>query len=251
MRAIRVFDSLSSLSRAVAEQFVEAARDAIAARGRFVVALSGGSTPRTLYEQLAAPGFADRIDWTKLLVLWGDERCVNPDDPRSNYGLARSALLDHVPIPGSNVRRIEGERGPHAAADDYERVLGEVFGLHAGRGEMPCFDLILLGLGKDGHTASLFAGSPALREEKRWAVDVTMADMDPRVPRVTLAIPVLNAARRVWFLVSGQGKREALRAVMRGAPVHSAPYPAGLVRPRGELVWFVDEAAAFPGMPTA
>jgi 6-phosphogluconolactonase len=243
-----VFDSLGSLSKAAAEEFVDVACEAIGARGRFAVALPGGSTPRTLYEHLAKRAFSDRIDWTKVFVLWGDERCVNPDDPRSNYALARSALLDHVPVPESNVRRIEGERGPQAAAEGYERVLGEVFGLRVGGGEMPCFDLILLGLGRDGHTASLFVGSPALREERRWVADVTIADMDPRVPRVTLTIPVLNAARRVWFLVSGHGKREALRAALRGAPLHAAPYPASLVRPKGELAWFVDEAAAFHGI---
>jgi len=248
MRDTRVFADLSMLSKTVAEQFVGVAREAIAARGRFAVALSGGSTPRTLYEQLAKPGFADRIEWAKVDVLWSDERCVNPDDPRSNYGLARSELLSHVPIPESNVRRIEAEHGPRVAAADYERVLGEVFGLRAGRGEVPRFDLVLLGLGKDGHTASLFVGSAALREQTRWVVDVAIVDMDPRVPRVTLTVPVLNAARHVWFLVSGHGKREALRNVLHGSPMHRAPYPATLVRPKGELVWFVDEAAAFHGI---
>ncbi|MBN1918356.1 MAG: 6-phosphogluconolactonase [Verrucomicrobia bacterium] len=250
MKTIRKFDSLSALSKAAAAQFVEAAREAIAARGRFVVALSGGSTPRTLYERLAAPGVADCIDWPNVVLLWGDERCVNPDDPRSNYGLARDTLLDRVPVPASNVHRIEGERGPEAAAAGYERVLGEVFDLRPGSRELPCFDLVLLGLGKDGHTASLFVGGAALREQRRWVVDVTIAAVDPRVPRVTLTLPVLNAARRVWFVVAGHGKREVLRAVLRGAPVHSAPYPASLVKPRGELVWFVDETAAFHGIET-
>jgi len=238
MADVRVFEDLDALSHAAAEQFVEAAAEAIAQTRRFVVALAGGSTPRTMYESLAAAELAAQVDWGLVHVAWGDERCVAPDDARSNSRMAREAFLDRVPISEAHVHRIKGELGPEAGAADYERVLHELF--VAGR---PRFDLVLLGLGKDGHTASLFPRDPTLRERTRWVAGVEMPDVEPRVPRVTLTLPVINAAGRVWFLVAGSGKCRVLRAVLDEPGAGASRSPAAMVQPAGELVWFVDRTA--------
>ena len=167
-------------------------------RGRFAVALSGGSTPKRMFEQLAKMV----MDWKHIHLFWVDERCVPPDHPDSNYGMTAEALLNHIEIPGENIHRIHGEQPPEPAALIYEKELRHFFGE-----QLPVFDLILLGLGSDGHTASLFPGSPALQEKKRWAVEVKHdAPPPPLVDRVTLTIPVLKEAREVIFLVSGNRK---------------------------------------------
>lgn len=198
------------------------------------IALTGGSTPKTAYVQAAEAG----IDWSQATLWFGDERCVAPDDERSNYRMAKEALLDRISGPPSTVQRMEGERGPREGADDYERKLHEVFG--AG---MPELDLVLLGLGPDGHCASLFPGQPTLQERERLVVGVEQAGMEPLVPRVSLTLPVINAARHVVFLVSGEDKAEAVARAFEGDP--GAHTPASLVQPAsGTLTVLVDAAAA-------
>lgn len=211
------------------------ARQAESAPGQFSVALSGGSTPRALHERLAADEFAARIPWPKVHLFWGDERCVPPDHPDSNYGMTAAALLSRVPLPAENVHRIPGEFPPSQAAERYESELRAFFG------EKPAFDLVFLGMGEDGHTASLFPGSPALAESVRWAMEVEhTAPPPPLVSRVTLTFGVLNAARRVVFLVSGASKAGMFAQAWRGGNT-----PAGRIRPQnGELLWLVDQAAA-------
>lgn len=232
MADVQVYSDADSLARAAAEYFVTLAAEAITARGRFIVALSGGSTPRAIYSLLASTEFAPRVDWARVQVFWGDERCVPPDHPESNYALARETLLDHVPLPAGNVHRIRAALPPPQAAALYQRELEAVLGTE-GR-----FDLILLGMGADGHTASLFPGTLALAEKTRWVVENYVASLDSW--RVTLTRPVLNAARQVTFLVSGAAKAETLAHVRAGERL-----PAALVHPSlGRLTWMVDTAAA-------
>lgn len=225
------YPDTASLARAAAGQFVTLAAETIAARGRFLVALAGGATPRAAYELLAREELAAGVDWPHVHVFWGDERCVPPDHPASNYGMARAVLLDQVPIPDDNVHRIAGELYPHAAAVAYQRELEETLG------EQGRFDLILLGLGADGHTASLFPNTTALWERERWVLPVYVEKLSAW--RVTLTLPIINTARHVVFLVSGAGKAEALARVRAGEPL-----PAGLVHPlAGRLLWLVDQDA--------
>lgn len=225
--------------RAAAERIVSCASAAIAARGRFSWVLSGGNTPQRLYMLLATADYASRIDWARVHFFWGDERCVPPDHPDSNYRMARESLFDVVKPPAENVHRMHGERDPAEAADAYAAVLREFFGLPGG--VAPHFDLILLGMGDDGHTASLFPGSAALLEEERWVVANWVEKFGTW--RLTFTLPVLNAARRVAFLVAGADKAERLAQVFSGEPA-LAPLPAQRVRPAsGEAEWFVDTPA--------
>jgi len=236
MNEIETYPDANHLARAAAEHFATLAAEAIAARGQFSVALAGGSTPRAAYALLAA----EEVDWSRVHVFWGDERCVPPDHPDSNYRLAREALLDHVPPPASNVHRIRGEINPEQAAADYERTLRSFF---ARRPEEPTarFDLILLGMGEDGHTASLFPGMAALHEQTRWVV-AHYVDK-PRAWRVTLTPVVINAAAQVTFIVAGAGKTDRLRQVLAG-PYQPDTLPSQIVRPTdGGLLWMTDEAA--------
>jgi 6-phosphogluconolactonase len=206
--------------------------DAAGAGGH--VALSGGSTPRAAYERLASMD----VDWAGATLWFGDERCVPPDHEHSNYRMTREALLDRIEGEGPAVERIEGERGPHDGAADYERRLRQSFG-----DGVPRLDLILNGLGPDAHTASLFPGDAALGERERLAVGVDTPGMAPLVSRVTLTLPVMNAARAVLFLVSGEDKAEAVARAFSGAADPSAP--AGLVRPEpGSLTLLLDPPAA-------
>jgi 6-phosphogluconolactonase len=228
------------LAEAVARHVVARAAEAIAATGRFTLALSGGSTPRDAYALLATEAFAHRVEWGRVHVLWGDERCVPPDDPRSNYRMATEALLNRVPIPAQQIHRIRGEDDPEQAAADYERELRRLI-CHSERSE-ESLDLVLLGLGEDGHTASLFPGQAAVRETARWVVAVLTPDATMR--RVTLTPALLNQARNVTFIVSGAGKAQRLQQVLEG-PCTPDVWPAQVVRPAlGQLIWMVDEAAA-------
>jgi 6-phosphogluconolactonase len=230
-----VLPDLEALSRAAAQRFSALAQ----AHDPFSVALSGGGTPRRLYETLAAPPFCEHIPWERVHVFWGDERCVPPDDAGSNYRMARETLLDRVPLPAGNVHRIRGELGPEAAAQDYAQQLRAFFGA-----QRPALDLILLGMGDDGHTASLFPGSGALHETRRPVVGVTAYYQDRPARRVTLTPPAINAARQVIFLVAGAGKAQVLRDVLDG-PCQPDVLPAQIVRPAaGSLSWLVDAAAA-------
>ena len=214
-----------------------AGRLAAAAAAGAHIALTGGSTPRAAYERAAAMG----ADWSRATLWWGDERCVPPDDELSNYGMAKAALLDRIPAEGEGgptVKRIRGEQGPNAGADDYERELRETLGE-----ELPRLDLVLLGLGGDAHVASLFPGQASLSVQDRLAVGVEEAGMEPYVPRVTLTLPVINSARAVVFLVTGKDKADAVARAFAGEPTPDAP--GSLVRPQmGELVFLLDEAAA-------
>jgi 6-phosphogluconolactonase len=232
-----------SLARAAAEQWIVLAQAGMADHGQFRVALSGGSTPRTLYSLLATEEFAARLDWSHVHVFWGDERCVPPDHPESNYRMAREALLDHVPIPPSNIHPIPCDQEPGQAAAAYDRTLRAFFGSQTTHHSAPppCFDLVLLGMGDDGHTASLFPGSAALGEQTRWVVAQYVSKLSAW--RVTLTPVVINAAAQVTFLVSGAGKAETLRQVLTG-PYQPGVLPAQIIRPiRGHLVWLVDAAA--------
>jgi 6-phosphogluconolactonase len=229
---IRVCADAADLARAAAEYFVALAGKAVATRGQFAVALAGGSTPRAAYALLASDEFAARVDWLRVHVFWGDERCVPPDHPDSNYRMARAALLDHVPIPTDNIHRIQGELNPDQAASIYQGELQAVLGT----GER--FDLILLGMGVDGHTASLFPGITALEERERAVVAVYVENMQSW--RVTLTLPIINAARHALFLVSGDAKAEVLAQINAGERL-----PTSLVQPsHGQLTWLVDQNAA-------
>jgi 6-phosphogluconolactonase len=239
---LEVFRGYEALIEAAAEKFIRVGAGAIEEKGRFAVALSGGSTPRPLYAMLAGK-FAGSIDWSCVHLFWGDERCVPPDDPRSNYRMVRESLLDGVSIPLANVHRIHGEEDPKTAAAEYEKELRSFF---AGiRGDGPPrvgFDLVLLGMGDNGHTASLFPGLPAVTEKERWV----MAQFVEVVSmwRITLTPVVINAAEHVFFLVSGADKAERLRDVLDG-PVRPEKLPAQAIKPgRGQLLWLVDDGAA-------
>jgi 6-phosphogluconolactonase len=214
-----------------------AGRLAAAAGAGGHVALTGGSTPKAAYERVAGMD----VDWSGATLWFGDERCVPPGDELSNYGMAREALLDRLPdsaAGGPTVRRILAERGPHAGADDYERELRETLGE-----ELPRLDMVLLGLGPDAHVASLFPGQETLKVSDRLAVGVEEAGMEPFVPRVTITLPVINAARSVVFLVAGEGKADAVARAFGGEPTPDAP--GSLVRPTsGDLVLLLDPGAA-------
>jgi len=240
-RIIRIFPDGNTLSTAAADEFVRCAREAIATRGRFTVALSGGSTPKRLYQLLASELFRDQIDWGRVVIFWSDERCVPPDHADSNYRMAREAMLTHLPIPAEQIHRMEAERSDReAAARDYETVLARVFGVNLGN-EPPALDLILLGMGPDGHTASLFPYTQALDQTRRWVVPNHVPQLN--TDRLTLTRPILNRGRKVLFLVAGADKAERLAEVLAG-PADPKRLPAQSIRPAGCLLWFVDSAAA-------
>lgn len=239
---VRRYDDAGGVTAAAATQFRKAATAALAAHGAFRVALSGGSTPRPLYELLAAEPHRSAIAWKRVDFFWGDERPVPPGHPDSNFGMVRAALLDEVPADPARIHRIEAERADRdEAARAYQAEIAGVFGVPAD-GSPPAFDLVLLGLGPDGHTASLFPGTAALAETTRWVV--AQSSPGPHDNRVTLTAPILNEARRVIFLVAGASKASALAAVLEGDS-NPQRWPAQLIRPtHGELLWLVDRAAA-------
>lgn len=233
---VRVFDDVAGLVRATADEIVAIARDAVDARGRFAWALAGGSTPRDVYRLLASDPYRERIPWSMIHCFWGDERHVPPDHPDSNFRMAREAMLDAVPLPAGNIHRVPAEE-PDAqrAAAEYESALREFFPAE----DWPVFDLIQLGLGKEGHTASLFPGGTALHERERWVAAPWVEAQNTF--RVTFTPPVLNHARRAMFLVAGDEKAAALHAVLEGARDPDL-YPAQIVE--GNRLWMVDRAAA-------
>ncbi len=235
---VKVWPGAAQLHRAAAGEFTRAARAAIAARGRFAVALAGGNTPRGAYALLAED--PQGPPWDQVHFFFGDERHVPPEHPESNYRMVREALLSKIAVPESNVHRIPAERPAQEAADSYQKVLQEFFALRPG--ELPRFDLILLGMGADGHTASLFPGSAALAEQARLVAANWVEKF--RAFRLTLTFPVLNHAAEVLFLVSGADKAEILREVLR-REASGAACPAQRVRPEnGRLLWYADQAAA-------
>jgi 6-phosphogluconolactonase len=244
---IQIFPNPDALADAVARHIVDCAGEAISTAGRFTVALSGGSTPRAAYSRLATRDLSSQLDWQRTHVLWGDERGVPPDDPRSNYRMANEALLDRVPIPARQIHRIRGEDDPEKAAAEYERELRTLFeACHSERSEESleshALDLVLLGMGEDGHTASLFPGQAAVHETARWVVAVPAPE--GTIWRITLTPAVLNTARNVTFVVSGASKAVRLQQVLQG-PFTPDVLPAQAIRPlQGRLTWLVDEAAA-------
>jgi 6-phosphogluconolactonase len=235
---LRLFQDLEELSRAAAVLFVDQSVKSMADRNRFLVALNGGSTPTRLF-QLLASDFRDHVDWNRVHVFWGDERCVPPNDPGSSYGQARDTLLIHVPIPDGNIHRVRGELGPLDAANEYASTLQQYASPPL---SWPRFDLVYLGMGEDGHTASLFPGSPLDVSEP--SLPVTAHYQDRPANRVTLTPVVFNAARLVAFMATGEKKAQTLAEVLSGR-YNPEQYPAQRIEPKeGRLIWLVDEDAA-------
>jgi len=238
---IRILPDKEAIFRASADEFVRLAKGAVAAGKRFTVALSGGSTPRGLYELLTTPAYKSQVDWSKVEFFWGDERSVPPDNKDSNYRMAKEALLSKLPIAAQQVHRLQAERSDRdQAARDYQNEIATVFGVSPD-GPPPAFDLILLGMGPDGHTASLFPHTTALKETKRWVVVNHVAKFN--TDRVTFTTPLLNRASHVTFLAAGADKAAPLFEVLEGPP-NSDEYPSQLIQPVGELLWLIDKSAA-------
>ena len=239
---IRIHRDSQAWAEAAAEFVQEVGKKAVRANGRFLIALSGGTTPETLYRALASPAFADRFDWSRTTFFFSDERCVAPDDPRSNYALAQRALFIPLKIASSQVYRMRGEScDPQAAASEYEQQLR--LATKTSLSAQPSLDLILLGLGEDGHTASLFPGAPVLQDHQS-VIAVTQSPKDPPT-RLTMTLGVINEASVVLFLVAGAGKAGVVRAILDPKTEAERQLPAALVAPeKGRLIWFLDRAAA-------
>lgn len=233
---VKVFPNEESVAQAAAEIFIEQFKKAMICSNKFSVVLSGGHTPAKTYELLAKEPFTSQVNWRHVNVFWGDERCVPNTDWRSNYKMAFETLLSHVSIPTRQIHSIPLSNEPHKAAVEYENILREYFGK-----TMPLFDLVFLGLGNDGHTASLFPNSTSLNEKVRWTTYLKNSGED--FSRITLTPQILNRTKMAIFLVTGQDKAEILKKVLAdGNP--SETFPARLIRPiKGELVWLVDSAA--------
>lgn len=232
----RVYPDLDTLSHAASEECVRVATEAASTRGRCLIALSGGHTPERAY-QIWSTEYREKMPWAKTHFFWGDERFVGADDPKSNYRMAREALFKNAPVPPENIHPIP-TNFPQAdeAAKEYEKVL-RTFIADSG----PSFDVMLLGLGVEGHTASLFPGSPALAEQKRWAVGVK-AQAEPPV-RISLTFPILRRARATYFLVAGADKAEIVAQLRRDTDSETQKLPVAMLQPEGEVIWFLDEAA--------
>jgi 6-phosphogluconolactonase len=235
---IFVFDTPEQLAQAAAERFVECAHELDNKRDRFTVALAGGNTPKRVYELLATERFKNRIEWSHVHFFFGDERAVPPDHPDSNYAMAYEALISRVPIPAKNVFRIIGEGNAHENARLYENQLKTFF---AGV-TWPCFDLVFLGMGEDGHTASLFPGSDALNEKSKWVVATKLEQSGQE--RITLTVPVFNHAARVIFLVTGEEKARTLAEVLHPKEGSDSLPAQEIQLVAGKLEWLVDNAAA-------
>ncbi len=234
---IRVYNDLEALSQAAAEIFTVQSRQASLICGRFSVALSGGETPRRLYEILGSSPYRERIHWDEVHVFWSDERCVPEDDPRNNARMARETLLSHVPIPSENIHPIRCSSAPLDAATQYEAELRQFFST-----SNPNFHLILLGLGTNGHIASLFPHTPVLNEKVKWVSDVYVKELG--MYRITFTAPYINQSSQVVFLVSGADKAQVLETVLEGA-YQPRKLPAQLIRPDGKPpIWLVDKAAS-------
>jgi len=239
--SVTVCSNLSDLSRKAAALFVRLANEAVEQRGRFTVCLSGGSTPRTTYGLLAEEPFRDQVPWSQVHIFWGDERVIPSDHPDNHHQMASDILLSKVPIPAENIHRMPVENGDSQnAAREYETLLRTFFDL--AEGQLPRFDLVLLGMGADAHMASLFPGTSGLKEMQ----SLVAAHYVPKLAadRLTLTLPVLSNARHVTFLVSGVNKAEALQLVLQGGQAE-IDLPASLLRPAdGEVIWMVDKDAA-------
>lgn len=235
---LSIHSSATILVEKVAERIIEIASQSIEAKGHFSLALSGGSTPKALYQRLASPECRDRIDWSKVHVFFGDERAVAPDDALSNYRMAREAMLDHVSIPSANVHRLRGEsENLEEEAARYEWELQQFAPLA----------LALLGMGDDGHTASIFPHSPVVNETEKLCAATPVATLEPHVRRLTLTFPAINSASRVWALITGAGKTarlEQVEAAQESGQLNIGEMPILGVQPQGEYIWWLDHAAA-------
>ncbi len=230
-----VFKNKEEICAAATELFIEKAAESIEARNKFVVCLSGGSTPELMFRMLAKPENAERVNWKKVHFFWGDERMVPPDDPDSNYGMTNDALLKKIDIPSGNIHRIKGELEPKLSAGEYRAELNVFF-----RHKQPVFDLCFMGMGDDGHTASLFPKTKALKLVRKRAAEVYVSKL--KAWRVTLSAPVLNMSRYMLFMVAGRNKAKALKEVWYGE-LNPRLYPAQLMRAaENEVVWYLDEA---------
>ncbi|HVP77444.1 MAG TPA: 6-phosphogluconolactonase [Thermodesulfobacteriota bacterium] len=235
---IEVLPDLEAVSFRAASTFVSAAKNSIATKNRFAVAISGGSTPRKFYMLLGSDAYRHQVDWQLVHLFWADERCVHKEDEASNFRTAYDPLLSKVALPDKNIHRIKGEEAPDKAARDYEEEMKGFFG----GSKRPRFDLIILGMGEDGHTASLFPGSRTLEEKVRLVLPVYLEE--PKKNRITLTLPVLNNADRILFLVAGSSKAAVLSEVL-GDREKKKGFPAGMIRPtHGNTVWLIDQEAA-------
>ncbi len=241
MAEVRVYPTPAALSDAAANYIARIGAQSQTHHGHFSIALSGGKTPRLTYEALAAADYGREVDWTKTHFFWGDERCVPMTHPDSNVHMAKQALLNFLPTPIPNIHRIQGESEPAQAAENYDALLRDFFTRRLNQ-KQARFDLVILGLGADAHTASLFPNSPALRESERWAVAQYVEKLESW--RVTLTPVALNAARHVLFIVTGEDKAEALHHVLKEERRPSL-YPAQIIQPHdGDVMWMIDQAAA-------
>jgi len=248
-REVRILADANSIAQTAAAEFLEAARQAVNEKGSFSVALAGGSTPKALYGLLATnPLLQAKVPWSKIQFFFGDERHVPPNDEESNFRMAEEAMLGKAPVDAKQVHRIKGEkRNAAQAAEEYEQDLRASFRLQAG--QFPRFDLVLLGMGPEGHTASLFPGTKALKEERRLVVSNWVGKLF--TDRITLTPPVLNNAARVIFMVHGEEKAPALKAVLEG-PYEPEQLPAQMIQPKqGKVLWLVDPSAASMLVPKA
>jgi 6-phosphogluconolactonase len=234
---LKVFKTIDALNRAAAKLIIDIANKAIAERGKFVIALSGGQTPMALYSLMAKTPFHDELTWKNTSVFWGDERCVPETDSRNNAHEAKSVLLDKVNIPKSNIHSVPVSLSPAEAASEYEKEIKDYF-----KGKMPCFDIILLGVGENGHTASLFPNAKVLEEQEEGIRAVYVEE--EKMFRITMTAALINSAHNILFLVTGKDKAKIMEAILSdSAQPHK--YPAQLIRPnKGQLFWFLDQAAA-------
>ena len=237
------FKNIQDISEYAASFIRDRAEESIRNRGYFTLVLSGGKTPKPLYELLSGPRYREKINWENVYVFWSDERYVSKDQPSSNYKMALESILSKAPLPEANVFPIPGPdvtESPYHASKIYEQTIHRFFKLHGEIKNFPSYDVILLGMGEDGHTASLYPGNPALGETIRWVRSVNAPDYAPVKQRVTLTLPVLNSAKNVLFLISGVNKRDVLKKVIweikQGAPT----FPASMIRPAGNLLLLTD-----------
>jgi 6-phosphogluconolactonase len=239
-KEIYLFDDITALAKRLAEDFRKALVEKAASGESLIVALSGGHTPKAFFEVLSAPPYGDSLPWDKVVFFWGDERCVPPDDDESNFKMTNLSLLSRIKMPPSNIHRVLGENPPEVEAVRYGKEIKD--NVPAGGNGFPLFDWIFLGMGEDGHTASLFPGAPTLNEKEKICVVATHPQTGQK--RVSVTFPVLDSGKRVSFLVAGEGKKAVLREILEN-PGKKLPYPASMVSPSdGVLEWYVDRLAA-------
>jgi len=235
---VRVFPDLPKASQALAERLVETAKDVLTTKDTFSMVFSGGKTPRVLYRLLARE-YSGKVFWEKVHLFWGDERCVPMDSRDSNFAMASEAMISKVQLPPENIHRIPAEiMPPEKAAETYERMLKEFFKLE--EEDSFLFDAIILGIGEDGHTASLFPGSPALMEKCHWVLAVNAPPSFSPQERITLTLPLINRSRSIFFLATGAKKREVVREILEQPETARRLYPAAMILPEGSVTWYVD-----------